>query len=104
MLNSRLDSLDMDERAKMQTQMNITVTEEEHWYALKSNRPTGREHGFGVFNDDKLIGAITVNSLGRKIWSAIAVEDGVVIKSLEFQTKDDAVEYITKKWRSKART
>jgi hypothetical protein len=83
--------------------INITVTREEHWYALKSNRPTGREYGFGVFEDDKLIGAITVNSLGRKIWSAIAVEDDVFVKSLEFQTKDDAVEYITKEWRSRAR-
>jgi hypothetical protein len=84
--------------------MNITVTREEHWYASESNRPTGREYGFGVFNDDKLIGAITVNSLGRKVWSAIPVEDGVFVKSLEFQTKDDAVEYITKKWRSRPRT
>ena len=77
--------------------MNITVTKEEHWYALKSNRPTGREYGFGVFEDDKLIGAITVNSLGRKIWSAIAVEDGVFVKSLDFQTKEDAVEFISRK-------
>jgi hypothetical protein len=77
--------------------MNITVTKEEHWYALKSNRPTGREYGFGVFEDDKLIGAITVNSLGRKIWSAISVEDGVFVKSLEFQTKEDAIEFITGK-------
>jgi hypothetical protein len=77
--------------------MSITVTKEEHWYALKSKRPTGREYGFGVFHDDKLIGAITVNSLGRKIWSAIAVKDGIVVKSLEFQTKEDAVEFITEK-------
>jgi hypothetical protein len=84
--------------------MNITVTKEEHWYALKSNRPTGREYGFGVFDNDKLIGAITVNSLGSKIWSAIAVRDGVFVKSLEFQTEEDAVEFITRKWRSRART
>jgi hypothetical protein len=50
-----------------------------------------------VFEDDKLIGAITVNSLGRKIWSAIAVEDGVFVKSLDFQTKEDAVEFISRK-------
>jgi hypothetical protein len=71
---------------------------------LKSNRPTGREYGFGVFDNDKLIGAITVNSLGSKIWSAIAVRDGVFVKSLEFQTEEDAVEFITRKWRSRART
>jgi len=28
----------------------------------------------------------------------------VFVKSLEFQTKDDAVGYITKKWRSRGRT
>jgi hypothetical protein len=77
--------------------MNITVTKEEHWYALKSNRPTGREYGFGVFEDDTLIGAITVNSLGQKVWSAIAVEDGVFVKSLDFQTKEDAVEFLSRK-------
>ena len=40
----------------------------------------------------------------EKFGLPLAVEDGVFVKSLEFQTKDDAVEYITKKWRSRART
>jgi hypothetical protein len=73
--------------------MTISETERSHPYT-GPNGDLFSIFGFGVFKDDKIVGAVATNGRGLHKYRARVLKDGRCLAASGFATMEEAIEFV----------